>query len=1652
MKKWYPPLALSALLFVLCSMSIHGTLSSAKSADKLTNLSSVTSSTLTENTTESSANFAAMAVDTQVFNMPLNANRTATFDCDAINLFQNRFEHLYPDTEAHRDTITLCPQGKKQRTYVTFTEFEVAAGDTLYVYDADELPSTRLTAKFSGTGVSSTGGWVSSDCNPSGCLTFEFVTNGDNNKGLGWETWVSCRDLDDTPFVCPAIPDRSLTCEETYAVIPITAPPSITVCGEVEDSFCLTVYDNSGMACLSTCVDTNGVVTDTFGVGIYKAVWSSKSFPNFQQEKIFSVAAPTLVCNDEVSIPFGSECALYITPDMLLENPCDTIHDTLYYRIEIVLGEGKDAVVISGGGGPNIPYPTLYRDTLIKYGASDFCGGTLTAKISRIYYEHMMESISICHNGMAETACNTVIDFTDDIPPLFINYQQIDTIAACSNAALMDQLNAPEVITSCDSAIVTLDEVKFVGDVDPCAVTKAYIVWKAVDFCGNENFLKDSVTIIRPTEFYFPRRTKINCDEGKSYETAETPGMITGVIRNGVFTAEDTIHLSTEEYICGYILIADDEQFPSDCGEKWVRDWKLLDWCDADGGPRKIPAQAVTITDTIAPVFVDCPDSMDVGGANNPMLVDLDPFKCEINMTPERLGIPTAVDNCDLNPTVSMFCVEQWHEGVWKKLGTNLGNSGALFCDTFRIGWLASDICHEQPKQDTCFKYVIIRDVTKPTAVCTDQLNFSAGSDWARVIGVDEIDAGSWDACGIESRHISFDQIHWDTFATLSCDAIHDDPKIYLRVIDKKGNESICWTQLNVYDEVFPSCGKLPDVDLFCDEFKTGELGTSTDTNGNGQFDDEEYLPLTGVMLDTFNLKYGNPIDICDDNIKCHPMDIEQEYQLAEWPCGQTMIIRRYRAIDWGPNASPWETQTIALQYRPNWEISLPNDWNGDCGEDFPDPRIDIKFGACDQIGWEHEDKVFIIQDEACYKVERTYHIINWCLYKAGDKPFKLNRLEDDHGFVEDAQTINHEQYRETGYFTYIQVLKVHSFGGPDITINPVDSCLSGEGMAGQTATTADGMYDCDETKIFSAEASTCVDFQELDWWWSIYIGDEEVDRGQGNKFSYTVNPGIDYWVSFSASDPCGNSATQNQKFSFIDCKKPTAYCRAGTNIEMGQEGKITIWASDLDLGSFDNCTPRDLLRLRLWHPSLGIDPPATVEQVLALPSNLDFDCNTFGSQTVRLYVVDKEGFYSFCTSVVDVQDNMNVCTPLEDPDAFVTGSIHTVDDQMLDNVNVTVTNSDGKSIATVTENGLFQLSLPKNNTYTLTPALDIDPLNGVTTFDLVLISKHILGLQTFNSPFQYVAADVNQSGTISAYDMVQLRQLILNIHQKFPNNTSWKFVDETYEFTTANPAAEPYRQEVALTSMGDREEVGFMAVKIGDVNQSVSFLASNVAESRSATAIEVQDLQLEAGQTYTVDFVRPTGTNLEGYQFTIDYGHLELVDLVEATAKAHNFGYNLTKRGLLTTSWNTDGAASTESDPKLFSLVFKSTQGGRLSEQLAITSSVTPAEAYDSQGNITNVRLDFVGAPPAGMELYQNRPNPFRDQTAIGFYLTKAGDASLTILDVQGKVLRAIKGTYDIGYHEVQINAADLSESGVLYYQLTTDKKQVVKRMIVVE
>jgi hypothetical protein len=195
------------------------------------------------------------------------------------------------------------------------------------------------------------------------------------------------------------------------------------------------------------------------------------------------------------------------------------------------------------------------------------------------------------------------------------------------------------------------------------------------------------------------------------------------------------------------------------------------------------------------------------------------------------------------------------------------------------------------------------------------------------------------------------------------------------------------------------------------------------------------------------------------------------------------------------------------------------------------------------------------------------------------------------------------------------------------------------------------------------------------------------------------------------------------------------------------------------------------------------------------------------------------------------IWDTLNACFTFgcfgEPPSigTIVTGSINTSQGQQLKTYQVRVINQQYDPFVYVNESGLFSHYVRFRNDFDHTyyiPEKNDDHSNGVTTFDLLQIQSHILGKQVFTTPYQYIAADINQSGSISTLDLIQLRKVILNLDTKFPNNTSWRFIDAAHIFNQPEEALTKYWPNRVLVKIpATSRRIDFIAVKIGDLNGS---------------------------------------------------------------------------------------------------------------------------------------------------------------------------------------------------------------------------------------
>jgi len=82
--------------------------------------------------------------------------------------------------------------------------------------------------------------------------------------------------------------------------------------------------------------------------------------------------------------------------------------------------------------------------------------------------------------------------------------------------------------------------------------------------------------------------------------------------------------------------------------------------------------------------------------------------------------------------------------------------------------------------------------------------------------------------------------------------------------------------------------------------------------------------------------------------------------------------------------------------------------------------------------------------------------------------------------------------------------------------------------------------------------------------------------------------------------------------------------------------------------------------------------------------------------------------------------------------------------------------------------------------------------------------------------------------------------------------------------------------------------------------------------------------------------------------------------------------------------------------------------------------------------------------------DMIQNTPNPFSDYSVITFNLSDNGSTQLDIVDVTGKVLMTpVNSNLSAGTYNITVSAENLA-SGVYFYVLKHNDRQLVKKMVI--
>jgi hypothetical protein len=559
------------------------------------------------------------------------------------------------------------------------------------------------------------------------------------------------------------------------------------------------------------------------------------------------------------------------------------------------------------------------------------------------------------------------------------------------------------------------------------------------------------------------------------------------------------------------------------------------------------------------------------------------------------------------------------------------------------------------------------------------------------------------------------------------------------------------------------------------------------------------------------------------------------------------------------------------------------------------------------------------------------------------------------------------------------------------------------------------------------------------------------VTQDPNNPFIFNNVPNGKYKVTYIAKDESNNAAYHSYFLTVKDLMVPklTVYNRLGT--PLGSNGTTMVNIMNFIAAASDNCTPFSGLKF-------SFSPTKDSTMVM-------FDCQSStlcngDYQKLKIYVKDANGNTQVVDVEVDVQKGSSSCSCLKP----VAGAIQTEKGIKVEGVLVSLTQNNKVTSTLTGATGVYQLAAQANNNFTIAPAKNDDLLNGVTTLDLVLITKHVLGTQKFTSPYQYIAADIDKSGKVTNADVVHLRKTILGVNSVFPQNDSWRFIDKAFVFQDPqNPVLSniPDIKKGFLTNVNN----DFIGVKVGDINGNVKANSTQFTSSGSRGILpmmlfEMKDQAYTANQEISVPVSVKDFGDIIAYQYTLNFdpNELEFIDIKAASNGADcEFGLSHLPKGMITTSWMNVLGATMAKDQNVFTLRFKAKSNGKLSKAISLTSDLTKAEAYNEIGEITNVNLMFSSSVSTKENIklsvvdgISNSPNPFRESTTVRFFLKEPTKATLHVFDQTGRVLKSIDGNYERGLNLIELS--DLPTGLMLYRIETPQGISDTRRMLRIE
>ena len=342
--------------------------------------------------------------------------------------------------------------------------------------------------------------------------------------------------------------------------------------------------------------------------------------------------------------------------------------------------------------------------------------------------------------------------------------------------------------------------------------------------------------------------------------------------------------------------------------------------------------------------------------------------------------------------------------------------------------------------------------------------------------------------------------------------------------------------------------------------------------------------------------------------------------------------------------------------------------------------------------------------------------------------------------------------------------------------------------------------------------------------------------------------------------------------------------------------------------------------------------------------------------------------------------------------------------------------NCDGTATTDVDGNYEFT-DVPLNHSCDLTASGMYDKFEDITILDIILLRQHILQINSIGI-LQILAADVNNSGSITTLDLVKLRQVALHMDNII--SSDYKFVDANAILTQPFTNIPNF---ISLNVTDNITDADLYAIKKGDIGISSDYFPPPPTAPNPIFTISNESFQTGDDVEFEVtveDFI-----NILAIQNTLEWDP----SLLEFQLIADAQGNDLVQNGSVNIEQIGDGLlpmiidsptpnpVSMNNGDILFTITFSALQDVpvAMTEVIKYSDQLTPkqivwlnpddSELYILEGEYMNGEgsTGIVNAP-LGLELFEIFPNPIEDILNVKALLQDVEDFEISIVNVLGQ------------------------------------------------